>query len=591
MIVGFLTADILLREAWRRQIPESCVVVDLLDNVSLSFLKIPPSNRVLIWDLSCDGPPEVSNWKGLLICVGEPGSVPFEQAKIKKGNGVRISYGDSLKRIGDFLAVAIETNRLGHLAQSDPDLSAAVGGGVLSSSDYPMDGYKVLEFVDSALDVLSSKGALLFESKREIRTVARCSTVRFFFPRGELYISDCGEFSFSAKDPLLGYLSSSPVPLDGVRWPSDMHPAVEVAVRTKMAVWGAKLLVPIHKDGIIEGLVSLSVREDGGNYVQGEQRAVIRIVRVARRLLEMNRTLEDLGRFRDESLLFKAQLPATLVLGPNEEAPRSVPSAIKDLIGKTRREGGVHRLIPCRDQPLRGKVGLDATSLRVWACWEDCGTDFIQDDERIRGGLALWLRDLSMTLNHELGNALMPFAVLRNSKEPKEISSQLMEIVTRNIRYLEELNTKIANIGELVFEPRQVCDLRDLVGSLCNGRGINLEIGPDPVLMNCCRDLLSAAISAILDALHESRARDSGEGPCVRVGMAASLDRKLGLIAIRGRGMQLEGVLPEPRQGDVPSQGRLLMLLAREIIKLNQGEITVGPGLEGVEIRVSILSL
>ena len=73
--------------------------------------------------------------------------------------------------------------------------------------------------------------------------------------------------------------------------------------------------------------------------------------------------------------------------------------------------------------------------------------------------------------------------------------------------------------------------------------------------------------------------------------MVASQDRRLGLIALRGRGMELEGILPEPKQGDVPCQGRLLILLAKEIIKLHRGDVTVGPGLEGAEIRVSIMSL
>ena len=57
---------------------------------------------------------------------------------------------------------------------------------------------------------------------------------------------------------------------------------------------------------------------------------------------------------------------------------------------------------------------------------------------------------------------------------------------------------------------------------------------------------------------------------------------------MKGRNLELEGILPEPVVGDVPNQGRIAVFLAKEIIRLHQGEIHAGPGLQGTEILISL---
>ena len=60
------------------------------------------------------------------------------------------------------------------------------------------------------------------------------------------------------------------------------------------------------------------------------------------------------------------------------------------------------------------------------------------------------------------------------------------------------------------------------------------------------------------------------------------------LFSIKGRQLELEGILPEPVEGAVPNQGRLGVFLAREILRLHHGEIHAGPGMEGTEILLSL---
>ena len=76
------------------------------------------------------------------------------------------------------------------------------------------------------------------------------------------------------------------------------------------------------------------------------------------------------------------------------------------------------------------------------------------------------------------------------------------------------------------------------------------------------------------------KVRRTGEGP-----------NTIALVSLKGKPLELEGVLPRPTEASVPSQGHLKVLLAREILVLHHGEIHAGPGLEGTEILISIRHL
>jgi len=63
------------------------------------------------------------------------------------------------------------------------------------------------------------------------------------------------------------------------------------------------------------------------------------------------------------------------------------------------------------------------------------------------------------------------------------------------------------------------------------------------------------------------------------------------LLSVKGKRLELEGILPEPSANAVPNQGRLAVFIAKEIIRLHHGEIHAGPGLEGTEILISLRSV
>ena len=131
-------------------------------------------------------------------------------------------------------------------------------------------------------------------------------------------------------------------------------------------------------------------------------------------------------------------------------------------------------------------------------------------------------------------------------------------------------------------------DLRELVIKLGTSCKCEVEVGPDAVQLPVASDLLEFALSALLDNLSENQTGRGNPGLTIQLRSTGSHDELTALISVKGRNLELEGILPEPVVGDVPNQGRMAVFLAKEIIRLHQGEIHAGPGLQGTEILISL---
>uniref|UniRef100_UPI00404B9B7C hypothetical protein n=1 Tax=Cephaloticoccus sp. TaxID=1985742 RepID=UPI00404B9B7C len=131
-------------------------------------------------------------------------------------------------------------------------------------------------------------------------------------------------------------------------------------------------------------------------------------------------------------------------------------------------------------------------------------------------------------------------------------------------------------------------DLRELVIKLGTSCKCEVEVGPDAVQLPVASDLLEFALSALLDNLSENQTGRGNPGLTIQLRSTGSHDELTALISVKGRNLELEGILPEPVVGDVPNQGRMAVFLAKEIIRLHRGEIHAGPGLQGTEILISL---
>src|SRR5205085_11804938 len=122
--------------------------------------------------------------------------------------------------------------------------------------------------------------------------------------------------------------------IDGTNWDSPADPVAELAVRNRLALWGARLLVPVHDNGRLLGLIALGVRDDGQSYDEADRTRAVFFARLLRHFLAKSAQFIRLGHLADQVNLGAKYLPATLVLGLNENAPPPVTLIVRDLIGQ-----------------------------------------------------------------------------------------------------------------------------------------------------------------------------------------------------------------------------------------------------------------
>jgi len=181
--------------------------------------------------------------------------------------------------------------------------------------------------------------------------------------------------------------------------------------------------------------------------------------------------------------------------------------------------------------------------------------------------------------------------LLRQAPHETPPPPQLIEAIREDIAKIEAINKNFGLMQILHEASSSIIDMRDLVRSIGNRLSLRVEVGPDPVLLSVAKDLIEFALRALVETLAENRpgqglreltlqVRSTGEGPEQTV-----------LLSLKGKNLELEGVLPEPVENAIPNQGRLGVFLAKEIIRLHHGEIHAGPGLEGTEILISLRKL
>jgi hypothetical protein len=138
--------------------------------------------------------------------------------------------------------------------------------------------------------------------------------------------------------------------------------------------------------------------------------------------------------------------------------------------------------------------------------------------------------------------------------------------------------------------PIEPVDVRELAQAIGHSTGVRVEVGPDPVVLTGSRKLLDFALRSFLATIIENR-RDLGVTEmALQVRSTGAKSELTALFSIKGRQLELEGILPEPVEDGVPNQGRISVFLAKEILRLHRGEIHAGPGLEGTEILLSLRS-
>src|SRR4051812_42013180 len=324
-LVILATPDVVLADSWERQLPPGRIAVRLTAQ-GFPAGTAPGFAAVVVLDAVAESKLPSSLARCPTIFVGEPRSLPFEQARMAGRGRVFLSYDESATRLRELLPlveeVAEKQSLVEMLAEKNRRPEPQVRPTQRMSSS---DAAELWDFLEGAVENIDTRDRLIAEFRRASRHLLRASHVVFFHRDADGFRADRGTSFFPPDDPLVNFFEAHPAVIDGTNWDSPADPVAELAVRNRLALWGAKLLVPVHDNGRLLGLIALGVRDDGQPYDEQDRTRAIYFARLLRHFLAKCGQFTRLNLLAEQVTLGAKYLPATLVLGATENPPRHVP--------------------------------------------------------------------------------------------------------------------------------------------------------------------------------------------------------------------------------------------------------------------------
>jgi hypothetical protein len=589
-LIVLATTDAALAEAWGKQLPPHRPALRL---ASATFGNMTPGiAAVVVLDAAAEEllPPALARCS--TIFIGEPHSLPFEQAKLAGRAKIYLSYEESATRLGEFLPLVEELaekqSMLDLVTAKSREAEAARPAARPSG---PADAVEWWDFMEGVVECFDNRDQLIAEFRRASRYVLKASHAVFFLHESDGFRADRGTSFVPANDPLVAYFQHHPAVIDGTIWESHADPVAELAVRNYLAMWGARLLVPLHDNGRLLGLIALGVRNDGRPYDEVDRARAISFARLLRHFLAKSAQMSRLTLLTDQASLGAKYLPRTLILGPQESVPRQAPLVVRDLVGQVRRKGEPQRIGPSESQPFRASAGLVAETGGVWAFWEEASVEVHDAAVRFSTDRRDLLLEIALTLSHELSNGLVSLGILRQLAPGTVPPPPILEMVRGDVTRLEELNRSLSLMQVLHETTASLIDMRDLAREIGTALGLNVEVGSEPVKLSVARNLVSFALRSLITTVGENRPDRGLSELSMELRVTGEDRERTALLSLKGKRLELEGVLPEPKDVSVPNQGHLGVFLAKEILRLHHGEIHAGPGMQGTEILFSLRSL
>jgi signal transduction histidine kinase len=595
------TPDPGLEAAWKKQLlPREPATFARPADLQRDLLR--PGSRVWVTDVNDPRTRLASGAGTLIILVGQPHSVPFEQARQNRAARLFLNYDESRTRLAESVGLLEE------ITDKNAQLQNALERTRRSESPFPREvavnpaePAESWDFLESALLHLGDRGRLLDEFRRAGRYILKAGRVLFFFREFDAFVSDDGVHRCEAAHPLALWLEDHPAALDFTHWAGPDDPTIEAPILQQLQSWGARLLIPLHTRGQLIGWMSLGPRADGAPYRPADVFRAVLHGRLLERCLERSAEIEALRRAESASTLHAKYLSGARVLSRPELTSTELPVEVRAVASEALHAGKIVVQPAGAPHRFRVKAGPAPEIDGVWVLWEEAAPEI----ERIRLELEKHRRDLfknlSLTLSHELSNplvSLVTFAQLltrgSNSPHPTGAATLAHEVaLTGEIQKLQRLAEHATLLGEIAQPVAQATDLNPLLAELAAARGLATRFSEEVLVFPVDPTLLRFAFGAIFDAIAANRP-DEGVSNLILTLRTVGNDNpalRTAIVTIEGKRLELDGTLPLPEPGTTPNQGRLSVFLAREILRLHGGTLQAGPGIKGTDIQISFGSL
>jgi signal transduction histidine kinase len=603
------TPDPGLEASWKHQLhPREPAAFARPADLQRDLLR--PGSRVWITDINDPRTRLACGTGTLVILVGQPHSQPFEQARQSRSARLFLSYDESRARLAESVGLLEE------IADKSSQLQTTIERNRQSAPPFPREmappssgGGEPVEswdFLESALSHLGDRDRLLDEFRRAGRYILKSGRVLFFFRKLDAFVSDDDVHRCDASHPISLWLEDHPAALDVSQWAGPDDPALDAPIRQQLQAWGARLLIPLHVGGQLFGWMALGPRADGAPYREADKFRAVLHGRLLERCLERSAQLEELQHAETTTALRDKYLPGSRVLSRADIAAMNLPVEVRAVASEalhTQRTIVQPARAPHRFRVTAGPAPeIDG----VWVQWEEAAPEI----ERIRAEHELHRRalfkNLGLTLSHELSNPLVSLVtfsqLLKRSQSRPPLAATLpapdgaaliaSEVsLATEVQKLQRLAEHAMVLGEIASPTAQPADLNILLTELATARGLSTRFSEEQIVFNVDANLVRFAFSAIIDAISANRLDEGTTGLLLTLRTAGSDERRMAIVTIEGKRLELDGILPLPAPGTTPNEGRLSVFLAREILRLHGGTLQAGPGIKGTDIQISFGSL
>lgn len=527
------------------------------------------------------------------IVVGQPQSLPFEQARLAHAGNFFLGYEESRTRLREIMPLAAELAEKKAIIRTLEARAAHTGAAPVRAANPPAAAplSSELGFIEAAIEHLDNRARLVEEFQRAALSFVRATRVTVFLREADHFRCESPHWSAPINGPFARRLEEYPCVVDLDDWAGVPDAATETDIRLHMRTWGARMIVPMQENGRLDGWVAFGPRADGRPYDAADQARALQLGRLFERCLEKSRRLRASAESAEIEHLRSLHLPGARILGANAPSDPSLPPEIRALAGEVLRTGAPATLTPSPTVRFRAEAG-PAGPQRVWVRWHPAAAELSDrlthtEQERIQ-----LCRELGLTLSHELGSPLVSLMTYLQLSQQQGTTPELLAEFNAQLASgadrLRDLATVLKLMQEFMAGATASVDMAALVRGLNLHGKVRVEPNEFAPVIQGNETMLRFAMQTIVNGLVRDRRAEDGLISLAVKQRGHGAD-EVTLVVFSGRGLLLEGFI-EDAQGALPVHPLLAVFLSREIVRWHHGVLQAGQGLVGPEIQIALRS-
>jgi hypothetical protein len=586
------TQDAGLAAEWTRQLPVPPLAPALGDLLLRELQR--PGARVWIRDI-CDGDVQrPAHPDTVVIVVGEPKSVPFEEARRNAANTYCLSYEESrtqLRRLAPLAAELAQSRSVLSTLQARTRRTDAAPAETAESGRRPLDEF---EFMTAAIEHMDDMSRVLEEFRRGARSRIRSSKIVVFLRNDKRFVADTGGWECSMGHELVRWLQEHAAVVDTATLDSVDNPAIEASIRQKLGEWNSRLLVPVEVHGELDGWVVFGPRADGRPYSALDRDDALMLVRLLSRLLGQHKQLHSAIAAQREVALVQKYGPKFCMIGPSGKEGEALPVEAREIASEAMREG---KRVEREFGRIRVAAGPIPGTGGCWVWWDESShtvESMARSREAERHQI---LNDLGIMISHELANAMFSvstyFQHARRLRSPDDPGHPLIERVSQDLERMKAMPHLLSTLYEMSKQPTGRVDMKLVVQAVAKEVGGHANT-PDagPVIWGHEKNLRDALLWLCREiVVTKDRTEAAGRDAKIAISLQQRRrdDESICLVTIAYPGLRVDQI----KVGEATNTGEyptVPVYLAREVIRFHFGTVHVGQGIDGPELMIALRS-